>query len=265
VRVDAVVVAGGVPSPGTPLFAEAGGRPKALIDVAGKPMLQWVLDALSDATTIENVVLVGLGPDSGVTCAPPLHHVPDHGGLLDNLVAGILASRAINRAASHTLVVSADIPTITGAMADWVVGAAEADEAEVCYTVVERAVMQQRFPSARRTWTRLRDVEFCSGSMHVLGASLVDTDGRRRARLLNARKSPLRQAAILGPRVALELLLGRVTLKQAAAGLSARMAITGRAVICPYAEVGMDVDAPEHLAIVREALAAVPARRTLPS
>ena len=101
--------------------------------------------------------------------------------------------------------------------------------------------------------------------MHVLGASLVDTDGRRRSRLLSARKSPLRQAAILGPRVALELLLGRVTLKQAAAGLSARMAITGRAVVCPYAEVGMDVDAPEHLAIVREALAAMPARRTLPS
>ncbi len=53
---DALVTAGGTPAPGEPLYEVAEGRPKALIDVAGKAMAQWVLDALGGASRVDRVV-----------------------------------------------------------------------------------------------------------------------------------------------------------------------------------------------------------------
>ena len=50
---DAVIIAGGIPQPQDPLYAYSKGDAKALIDIAGKPMVQWVLDALGEAKTID--------------------------------------------------------------------------------------------------------------------------------------------------------------------------------------------------------------------
>ena len=49
---DAIVIAGGVPKPEDPLYEYTQGQPKALLDIAGKSMVQWVLDALAEADSI---------------------------------------------------------------------------------------------------------------------------------------------------------------------------------------------------------------------
>ena len=69
---DAIVTAGGIPRPEDPLYTYSHGDSKALIDVAGKPMIQWVLDALGNAKQVDNVIIIGLSPKSGVTCKKPI-------------------------------------------------------------------------------------------------------------------------------------------------------------------------------------------------
>ena len=53
---DAIVTAGGIPLPEEPLYPATQGESKALVDVAGKPMIQWVFEAASRA---ENAVVAG--------------------------------------------------------------------------------------------------------------------------------------------------------------------------------------------------------------
>ncbi len=86
---DAIVTAGGIPQPDEPLYPFTQGGPKAMLDVAGKPMVQWVMDALSGSQYIEHVVLIGLEPTSGVTCSKPLSFIPNQGSMVDNLIAGV--------------------------------------------------------------------------------------------------------------------------------------------------------------------------------
>ncbi len=74
---DVVVTAGGIPQPDELLYPYTLGRPKALLEIEGKPMVQWVLDALSGAAKVDNVVLIGLTEDSGVTCSKPLTFIPN--------------------------------------------------------------------------------------------------------------------------------------------------------------------------------------------
>ena len=57
---DAIVTAGGIPQPDEPLYAFTQGGPKALLDIFGKPMIQWVLDALEGAKGVDNIVIIGL-------------------------------------------------------------------------------------------------------------------------------------------------------------------------------------------------------------
>lgn len=250
---DAILTAGGIPLVDEPLYAETRGDSKALLDIAGKPMVQWILDALSRAKTIENVIVVGLTPKLGLTCAKPMYFVPNQGKMLDNFRAGVRKSLEVNPAASHVLFVSADIPTITPEMVDWVVKTAMETDDDIYYNVIERSVMEKRFPGCKRTWTKLKGLEVCGGDMNVVRASMVvDEEDPLWRKISDARKSPLKQASLIGVGTAFKFLFGQLTLEEAEARVEKKLGIRGRVIVCPFAEVGMDVDKPVHLEVVRK-------------
>ena len=56
---DAIVLAGGVPAPDSALYPDTKGKAKAMLEIGGKYMIQWVLDALDQADTIDSIVIVG--------------------------------------------------------------------------------------------------------------------------------------------------------------------------------------------------------------
>jgi GTP:adenosylcobinamide-phosphate guanylyltransferase len=252
---DAIVTAGGIPLPEEPLYPATLGQSKALVDVAGKPMIQWVLDALTDAHTVDNIVIVGLTEKMGLQCGKKMYFVPNQGKMVQNLQAGARKEREINPEARHVLLVSSDIPGITGEMVDWVVNTDMQTDMDVYYHVVQREVMEKRYPGCKRTWTRLKGMEVCGGDMNVAGIRLLlgeDTDIWDK--ITDARKSPLKQAALVGYDTAFLLLTGRLTLEKAETNIMKRLNITGKAILCPYAEIGMDVDKLFQLELVREDL-----------
>lgn len=252
---DAIVTAGGIPLPEEPLYPYCEGRAKAMVDVAGKPMIQWVLDALSSARTIKNVIIVALTEKSGVTCKKRLYFVPNQGKMLDNLRAGVEKALEINKRARHVLLVSSDIPAITGEMVDWVVEAAIETDDDIYYNVIPREVMEERFPGSKRTYTHLKDMDVCGGDMNVARAKMVTGEIGIWEKIANARKNPLKQAALIGYDAFFALIFRQMTLERAVEKVAKRLNITGRAIVCPYAEVGMDVDKPHQLELVREDLA----------
>jgi GTP:adenosylcobinamide-phosphate guanylyltransferase len=260
---NAIVTAGGIPLPEEPLYPETQGHPKALVDIAGKPMIQWVLDALSESKIVENVVIVGLTEKSSVTCKKSIHFIPNQGKMVENLRAGAEKVLEIEPKAEYVLIVSSDIPAITGEMVDWAVNAAMETKEDVYYNIIQREVMEKRFPRSKRTYTRLKDMEVCGGDMNVGRIKLItgeDTDLWEK--ITDARKSPLKQAALIGFDTLFLLLLRQLTLEKAAANIMKRLKITGRAIVCPYAEIGMDIDKPHQLEILREDLARAKRRKT---
>jgi molybdopterin-guanine dinucleotide biosynthesis protein A len=250
--IDAVVLAGGVPGPDDPLYEASGGNPKALMDVAGKPMIQWVLDALSGASTVDRVHVVGLQDPGGLQCSRPLAFFPDHGGLLANVKAGLgIASQ--HSPSDHCLLVSADVPAIRPEMIDWRVKSALADAADIDYAVVDRRTMERRFPGSNRSYLKLKDVEVCGGDVNVVR---VDVAAREELweRIIAARKNVFKQAMLLGFDTLLLILLRRLTLAKAEQLVSARLGLRGRVRLSPYAELAMDVDKPHQLAIIEQDL-----------
>lgn len=252
---DAIVTAGGIPKPEEPLYEYTQGKSKATLDVAGKTMIQWVIDALEGAKSIDKIVVIGLPEDVKVTSRKIATYVPSQGGILENIKYGVEKMLEFDPNARQVLAVSSDIPAITSEIVDWTVKAIGDDYVDICYNVITRQVMQSRFPKAERSYIKLKDMEVCGGDMNVVGTQTVLGNEELWGRIVNARKSVFKQAALIGYDTLLLLMLRRITLDDAVKMVVKRLGVTGKAIVCPYAEVGMDIDKPHQLEILRNDLA----------
>ena len=248
---DAIVLAGGMPLPEEPLYSYTAGHPKAMLDMAGKPMVQWVLDALGGAKKVDNVIIIGLTEKSALKCARPLYYLQDEGHLLANIVAGVDKSLELDPQTERVLIVSSDIPAITAEMVDWLVDQVEETPVDLYYGVVPREVMEKRFPDSRRTWTHLKGMDVCGADINATHVRMATEHLEMWEKLLGSRKSPLIQAAAIGYDTMLLMLFRQITLDDAVARVCARIGIQGRAIVWPWAEAGMDVDKPHQLELMR--------------
>jgi GTP:adenosylcobinamide-phosphate guanylyltransferase len=248
---DAIVTAGGIPRPEDPLYTYSHGDSKALIDLAGKPMIQWVLDALGDAKHVDNVIVMGLSPKSGVSCKKPLHFLSNQGRMLANIVAGVNKSLELDEKNQYVLIVSSDIPTLKPEMVDWLVETCMKTEDDLYYGVCTRALMEKRFPDSKRTYTRLKDVEVCGSDISVSHVRMATEHLDMWEQLIGNRKSPLRQASIIGLGTFFQVFTRGITLEDLVAKVSSRIGIRGRAIIWSHAEPCMDVDKPHQLELLR--------------
>lgn len=254
----ALITAGGVPQPDEPLYPYTRGLSKALLEVAGKPMIQWMLDALDGSSRIGRVVVVGLSEDEGqgLRYRQPLSFLPNQGGMVNNIKAGVRWVVDQDPSATHALIVSSDIPTIRPEMVDWVVDTSMQTDHDMYYSLIERSVMEKRFPGSRRTYTPLKGLTVCGGDMNVVATRTVRDANSLWDKIIKARKSALKQASLIGFEAMWLMLTRQLTVAHAEAIVGKRLGIRGRVLLCPYAEVGMDVDKPHQLELVGRDLGA---------
>jgi GTP:adenosylcobinamide-phosphate guanylyltransferase len=248
---DAIVTAGGIPQPEDPLYTFSNGNAKALIDIAGKPMVQWVLDALGEAKNVDNVIVIGLSSRSGVTCKKPLHFLSNQGRLLANIVAGVDKALELNKRNKYVLVVSSDIPTIKPEMVDWLIETCMETKDDLYYGVCPKDVMEARFPGSKRTFTHLKDMDVCGADMNITHVRMATEHLDMWEQLIGSRKSPLKSASIIGFGTLFKLATRQLTLDEGVSRVSQRIGIKGRAIVWPYAEPCMDVDKPHQLELLR--------------
>jgi len=251
---DAIILAGGIPQPNEPLYSYTRGDPKALTDVAGKPMIQWVLDALSDAKHVDNVIIVGLSPKNELACKKPLHYLSNQGRMLANIVLGVNKSLELNKKTDYVLVVSADIPALKPEMVDWLVETSMETKDDIYYGVCTREVMETRFPGSNRTYTKLKGIELCGADINITHVRMATEHLDLWESLIGTRKSPLKQAGIIGFGTLFQVATRSITLEDLVEKVCKRIGIKGRAIIWPYAEACMDVDKPHQLELMREDL-----------
>ncbi len=251
-----VVTAGGIPTAEEPLYPLTQGKAKAMLPLAGRPMVQWVLDALNAAECIEQIVVVGLPSEAqtDLNSRKPLSFVQGQGEMLANIQAGARQAAGLAPRAEHILVCSSDIPAISARMVDWLAEQAARENADICYNVITRERMEQRFPGSRRTYVRLKDMQVCGGDLNAVRLSMAIGAHPIWKRIIAARKNPLRQAALVGIDTLILLMLRQLSLRDVEARVNRRMELHARALLCPFAEMGMDVDKPFQLDLLQAEL-----------
>jgi GTP:adenosylcobinamide-phosphate guanylyltransferase len=249
-----LITAGGIPAAEDSLYEATQGGYKALIPLAGKPIIQWIVDAISASNEVENIVLVGLPSDTPVKTSHPIHFLPDQGDLILNTRSGLEGLRRIAPGDEFALMCSGDVPAITPEMVNWILKAIPTLDADLVYTIVERNVMEAAFPESKRTYLRLKDKEVCGGDIFGIRLDRRVQEHPIWEKLIDARKKPLKQAAMFGFDTLLLILTRQITVNQLERRLSQKLGLTARTLSTPYAEMGMDVDKLFQLKIVEKYL-----------
>ncbi len=254
--VAAVVTAGWSPGEDDPLAEYTQGKPKALIPIAGKPMVVHVVDALAGSRYVQRIIVVALDPAAEVQFLVPIEHVPDAGGILANAEAGLQHALAHYPDLDAVLLSSSDLPTITPAIVDTFIEECLRTDHDLYYSIVERSVMEARFPESRRSYVHLREGDFAGGDLFLIRPSITLSQRDLWQSLAGARKNALRQARMIGLWPLFKLIIRRLSLAEAERRASKALNMRGRAIPFPYAEIGMDVDKPFQLEIARAELEA---------
>jgi molybdopterin-guanine dinucleotide biosynthesis protein A len=252
---DAVILAGQDARQPNPLLRQAGVTNKALLPVAGRPMIEYVLNALAGSAQIGQIVVVGLAAQPQLVLPRAVIYLPDQGSLMDNVMHGFGWLAQQGSAQHHGLLLTADVPLLTTAMVDWFINACQPLDLDLYWGVVERSTMEATFTGSKRTYLRLVEGSFCSGDLMLGKIELALQRQELVRRIVDRRKSILQQLRMLGPGVVIKFLLRRLTRSDLRALLQKLLHLRGQEIILPFAEVGMDVDKPHQLAQVEAYLA----------
>jgi len=246
VKVDAVVLAGGdggVIDPSVHI--------KGLVPIAGKPMVEWVVDALREAETIAQIAVVvptaeGLG--SWVDKADKI--VVSTGEFVDNCIAGIDSFRNDR----HVLVTTGDLPALTPEAIDDFVTQSEARQADISYPLVSKDDMLEQFPGSERTFVKIAGGRVTGGNMMVIAPSLVAQSREIGQRFFDTRKSPLKMARVVGFTFVVKMATGRLDPADVEAKLGQLLGGTCAAIYTRHASIGADVDKPVDVIVSERVL-----------
>ena len=175
--------------------------------------------------------------------------------MLANIVAGVDKSLELDEKNQYVLIVSSDIPTLKPEMVDWLVDTCMETQDDLYYGVCSRETMEQRFPDSKRTYTKLKDIELCGADINISHVRMATEHLDLWEQLIGNRKSPLKQATLIGLDTFFQVFTRSITLEDLVTKVCNRIGIQGRAIQWPYAEACMDVDKPHQLELLRTDLA----------
>jgi CTP:molybdopterin cytidylyltransferase MocA len=240
-----------------PVAAAAGLPHKALVPVAGRPMLLRVVDTLRQCPEVGRIALCL--EDASLLDRLPELAGPVAAGEIATVPAARSPARSVLAALEQIpeplplLVATADHPLLTPAMVRHFIGAL--GDADAAAAVAPESVIAAAYPQTRRTYIRLRDGAYSGCNLFAFTAADAAAAAAFWTKVERYRKQPWRLFAAAGPRTLLEFLLGRLDLAAAADRLSAMLGLRVRVVTMPFAEAAIDVDTPADLALVEKIFA----------
>ncbi len=251
---DCVVLAGGIPGPDDPLFTHTQGKPKALLRMGQSTMLEYVIEALIEANSVQNIVVVGIGNIDAMRVRYPISFIPNRGSMIANAIAGTEWLIQVNQDASHALFCTSDIPMITGPIIDQFIASCLPLDCAAYYSMVTREAMEERFPESGRTYVNLGNVHLAGGDLVVARPDLANSNREILQLIASGRKQAWKLARIVGASTLLRFLLHRLTINDIESRAQMVLDQRVKVIVSPDAELAMDVDNPDHLLLLRHYL-----------
>jgi GTP:adenosylcobinamide-phosphate guanylyltransferase len=234
--------------PGKDSFAEAHGTDlKALIPVAGVPMVARPARALLDAAEIDRVRVLAQQPERIVSVLPEDDRLSVN--LSGTTIAATLEAILGDPATRFPLLVTtADHALLDPAMiAEFCHQAAGAD---LAIGLVERRSLMARLPQTSRTWLRFRGGAYSGANLFAFGNAKAAAAVRLWRSVEQDRKKGWRMIAALGPAVLLGAVLRLRTIDQTLDAVGKRLGLSIRKVELSNPLAAVDVDKQADHALV---------------
>lgn len=241
---EAVVLAGGTIPPSLQSVTDAPER--ALIEIEGQTMLDRVLDSLRAVPPITRIICVAT-PQALASLGSDITGIPATDKLTMNLMAGAREAKS-----DRILIVTADVPLVTGRTWMQFMDGAAVNLLDAAYPIVKKETIEAQFPGGTRTYGHLKDGIFTGGNAFILPRNRLEALEELIDKAFSARKNPFALARMLGGRFIFRALTKKLTIGEVEEKISRLLGCRGGAVIIPDGAIAFDVDKPTDLQKARE-------------
>jgi len=200
----ALILAGSRQGAQDPLAKAHNVSHKALLPIAGQPMLARVVETLRNTPAIADITIC-IETEAPVTSlyGPAIPILPSAQGPSESI------HRALTQLGAPLLVTTADHPLLQRTwIEDFLKNAGTADFA---IGIATKATIERDVPKTRRTYIRLRDLQFSGCNLFLLRTPQAANIITLWRKIEHARKKPWTMAALLGPQILLRALTGTLT------------------------------------------------------
>ncbi len=236
---------------------------KVLIPIAGMPMLSRTVHAIAASSFVKRIIILANDVDNLKATVEvqelltSLHHTFDikfhNGG--STPVESLLKVRDECFITGPVLIAAADMPLLsTDTIDEFCARAISLRGVDLAIGMIERTTVRDAFPTMRRTFIPVGDGHYKACNLFALRTHNAWSLIERWRGMEDSRKSPKRILFKLGIWSAVQALFGRLTLERGFTKLSKSFACTASPILMTDANLAVDVDRPEHLAIARGVL-----------
>jgi GTP:adenosylcobinamide-phosphate guanylyltransferase len=224
---------------------------EAEIKIAGRPMLDYVLQALRNISAIQRIIVVG--PESSVTAEmkEKIYLLVQRGDSWEESLINGLNALDTNE---PILLVTSDIPLITKEAVEDFLMRCKNRKGDIFYAFVSKDVNEQKYPGVQRTYVKLREGVFTGGNLALLSPRVIRDNFETFKKAAAMRKKPLKLCSLLGWKCMIKLFLGNLAIGEIEERVAKIFNFTAIGVASPYPEVGIDVDKPSDLKLAQEVL-----------
>lgn len=248
-KIDAIVLAGGKVEG---FVVEDRPPIKALLDLDGRPMIEYVLEALSNSENVGRIVVLTpkkMEDESWAALADKIIYTDDL--LTTNIALGLDFLGPTGK----FLIISSDIPLLTAKIIDDFISDASKIDAEVYYPIIPKKAIEAKFPESKRTYFRLKEGIYSGGNIFMVDKVSFQKNKERSEQVFAARKRPLKMISLIGIPAIIKFLLRQMTIKELEERASSILAGKTKAIITDHAEIGVDIDKQDDLEMFRQKMA----------
>ena len=215
-------------------------------------MVRRPVRALLASQNVDRVIVLSQAPDRIAAIIPDDPRV-EFRQSTDTIAKTMLAICLDPHTRWPLLVTTADHALLdTATIDEFCSGATDAD---LAVGVVERRVLEQRFPQAERTWLKFRGGAYTGANLFALASPKVSGAIELWRSVEQDRKKGWRLIAIVGPLTLAGTLLSLVSIDAALRRLGRKLGLVVKAVRLTNPVAGIDVDKPADHSLVEEILA----------
>lgn len=224
---------------------------EAEIKIAGRPMLDYVLQALRSISSVQRIIIVGPRALISSDMRDENCTMVERGNTWEeSLMNGLNALES----EEPLLLVTSDIPLITKEALEDFLERCQSRKADVYYSFVSKDDNEKKYPGVQRTYVKLRDGVYTGGNLALISPKVIRDNFEMFRKASAMRKKPLQLCLLLGWKCLLKLVFGRLAIHEIEQRVAEIFHFSAVGIVSPYPEVGIDVDKPSDLKLAREVL-----------
>lgn len=240
------LVLAGRRSSGDALADASGYGHRALLPIAGVPMLLRVVRTLRESG-LDAPIAVSAGEEDLLTAQPELAALTAAGRLVfhrsaESPAASVADYFTTSCGGGPLLVTTADHPLLTPEMVHFFLEGAERSRADFVVGLVAGSIFRARFPNQPRTFIVLKGEKFSGANLFYLRGPAAAAVPRFWTRAEHFRKQPWRLVSVFGLANLALFAIGRLDLAGALVRASRVIGAGVDAVVLPFPEAAIDVD-----------------------